>query len=70
MTEINSEPRQAEIASLGIRALAALLDILIIVVIWSAFGLAFGEAPDSGAGFKFVNPNADRTCGCGSSFSV
>lgn len=23
-----------------------------------------------GAGFKFVNPNAQRTCGCGSSFSV
>ena len=23
-----------------------------------------------GAGFKFVNPNATRTCGCGSSFSV
>ena len=23
-----------------------------------------------GAGFKFVNPNAARTCGCGSSFSV
>ena len=23
-----------------------------------------------GAGFKFSNPNADRTCGCGSSFSV
>lgn len=23
-----------------------------------------------GAGFKFINPNADRTCGCGSSFSV
>ena len=23
-----------------------------------------------GAGFKFTNPNADRTCGCGSSFSV
>lgn len=22
-----------------------------------------------GAGFKFVNPNARRTCGCGSSFS-
>lgn len=22
------------------------------------------------AGFKFVNPNAERTCGCGSSFSV
>lgn len=24
----------------------------------------------SGAGFKFLNPNASRTCGCGSSFSV
>ncbi len=23
-----------------------------------------------GAGLKFTNPNADRTCGCGSSFSV
>lgn len=23
-----------------------------------------------GAGFKFVNPNAARTCGCGTSFSV
>ncbi len=23
-----------------------------------------------GAGFKFVNPNANRTCGCGTSFSV
>jgi iron-sulfur cluster insertion protein len=23
-----------------------------------------------GAGFKFVNPNASRTCGCGSSFSA
>jgi len=24
----------------------------------------------SGGGFKFVNPNAARTCGCGSSFSA
>ena len=24
----------------------------------------------SGAGFKFVNPNAKRTCGCGESFSI
>ncbi len=23
-----------------------------------------------GAGFKFTNPKADRTCGCGTSFSV
>ena len=24
----------------------------------------------SGSGFKFVNPNARRTCGCGESFSM
>ena len=24
----------------------------------------------NGKGFEFVNPNASRTCGCGSSFSV
>lgn len=24
----------------------------------------------AGAGFKFTNPNAKRTCGCGESFSV
>jgi len=24
----------------------------------------------TGTGFNFVNPNAQRTCGCGSSFSV
>ncbi len=24
----------------------------------------------NGAGFKFINPNAKRTCGCGESFSV
>ena len=24
----------------------------------------------AGTGFKFVNPNATRSCGCGSSFSV
>lgn len=24
----------------------------------------------NGTGFKFVNPNAQRTCGCGSSFGV
>jgi iron-sulfur cluster assembly accessory protein len=23
-----------------------------------------------GAGFKFINPNASGTCGCGSSFAV
>ena len=24
----------------------------------------------AGSGFKFVNPNARRTCGCGESFSI
>ncbi len=24
----------------------------------------------NGSGFKFVNPNAKRTCGCGESFSI
>jgi iron-sulfur cluster assembly protein len=24
----------------------------------------------TGGGFKFVNPNADKTCGCGESFSA
>ena len=24
----------------------------------------------NGSGFKFTNPNARRTCGCGESFSV
>ena len=24
----------------------------------------------NGKGFVFVNPNADRTCGCGESFSI
>lgn len=24
----------------------------------------------SGSGFKFINPNSTKTCGCGSSFSV
>jgi uncharacterized RDD family membrane protein YckC len=52
MTEISSRPREATIATLGVRTFGAIADILIIVVIWSAFGLAFGEAPDSGFGFK------------------
>lgn len=53
MTEISSETREVRIATLGIRALAAIVDIIIIVAIWSAFGLAFGERPDSGIGFSF-----------------
>lgn len=28
------------------------------------------ESPIQGGAFKFINPNAKSTCGCGSSFSV
>lgn len=52
MTEISSEAREVKIASLGVRTFGAIVDILIIVVIWSAFGIAFGETPESGIGFK------------------
>lgn len=52
MTETNSAAREVQIASLGVRVFGAIVDILIIVVIWSAFGLAFGKAPASGVGFE------------------
>lgn len=52
MTEISSERREAQLASLGVRTFGAIVDILIVVVIWSAFGLVFGVVPDRGVGFK------------------
>lgn len=52
MTEISSEPRETPIATLGVRTFGAIVDILVIVVVWSAFGLAFGQAPETGVGFK------------------
>jgi uncharacterized RDD family membrane protein YckC len=52
MTEIGSETREVQLASLGVRTFGAIVDILIVVVIWSAFGLVFGGAPDRGVGFK------------------
>lgn len=53
MTVISNESREVQIASLGIRALAAIVDILIIIIVWSTFGLVLGDAPESGIGFKF-----------------
>mgnify|MGYP003329110902 CR=1 FL=1 len=46
------------------------LDLVVIFRLW-----LMGTEIDyidglSGKGFKFVNPNAKRTCGCGESFSV
>lgn len=52
MTEISGEPRQVEVATLGIRALAAIVDILIVVVLWSAYGLVLGKEPEFGYGFS------------------
>ena len=52
MTEINSEPREVPIATLGVRTFGAVADILIIVVIWSVYGVFFGEIPEAGFGFK------------------
>ena len=53
MTEISSEQRQVEVATLGIRALAAIVDILLIILFWSAFGLVLGKEPEYGYGFSF-----------------
>jgi iron-sulfur cluster assembly accessory protein len=47
-----------------------------VKVVTDAFSAGYLEGTEldfvetlQGAGFKFINPNARRTCGCGSSFS-
>jgi uncharacterized RDD family membrane protein YckC len=50
--EPGQEQREVPIATLGARTFGAIVDMLIVVTIWSAFGLAFGQAPDTGFGFK------------------
>ena len=47
-----------------------------VKVVTDAFSASYLEGTEldyveslQGAGFKFINPNARRTCGCGSSFS-
>lgn len=50
-------------------------DGVVVVVAPASAGVLDGLTLDyvdalSGAGFKFLNPNASRTCGCGSSFSA
>jgi uncharacterized RDD family membrane protein YckC len=52
MTGISSEPREVPIATLGVRTLGAILDILVIVVVWSIYGVYFGEPLESGFGFR------------------
>jgi iron-sulfur cluster insertion protein len=60
-----SRPDDVTLEQHGIRMLvdAASLQYLHGTIIDYVHGL-------HGAGFKFINPNADRTCGCGSSFSA
>ena len=56
-------------------------DILVVVdglkIVTDAFSASYLKGTEldyvetlQGAGFKFNNPNAKRTCGCGSSFSA
>jgi uncharacterized RDD family membrane protein YckC len=56
MTEISSEPREAsrevQVASLGMRALGAIGDFVILCVIAVPFGLVFGTPPEQGVDFS------------------
>jgi iron-sulfur cluster assembly accessory protein len=56
-------------------------DILVVVdgakIVTDAFSASYLKGTEldyvetlQGNGFKFINPNAKRTCGCGSSFSA
>ena len=56
-------------------------DVLVVVeglqIVTDAFSASYLKGTEldhvdtlQGAGFKFNNPNAKRTCGCGSSFSA
>ena len=56
-------------------------DVLVLVdglkLVTDAFSASYLKGTEldyveslQGAGFKFINPNAKRTCGCGSSFSA
>lgn len=52
MTE-TSNTREVQIAGLGIRALAAIGDFLLLFLIAGAAGMAFGMRPAEGFGFAF-----------------
>jgi uncharacterized RDD family membrane protein YckC len=56
MTEISSETRQqtqdVQIASLGMRALGAFGDFILLAVAGALFGVVFGMAPAEGIGFR------------------
>lgn len=44
--------RDMQIAPLGIRAIAAIVDLLILAVLWTIFGIFAGSPPVSGYGFN------------------
>lgn len=41
-----------QIAPLGIRAVAAIIDLLVLAVLWTLFGMFAGSPPASGYGFN------------------
>lgn len=41
-----------QIAPLGIRAVAAIIDLLVLAVLWTVFGIFAGNPPASGYGFN------------------
>ena len=52
MTGTNSAA-EAQIATLGMRALGAVGDFIILCIVFGIFGTAFGAAPEQGFGFSF-----------------
>jgi len=52
MTEISSESREVQVASLGMRALGAFGDFVILGLFSIAYGLAFGKSAEQGYGFS------------------
>jgi uncharacterized RDD family membrane protein YckC len=50
---VTSETREVQVASLGIRALAAIGDFLLLTLVFGVAGAAFGSAPEQGFGFSF-----------------
>lgn len=69
MTNANTA-REAHIAGLGIRALAAFGDFIILFVIATALGLLIGSAPSQGVGFNFEGPAAVFAFGVGFAYYI
>lgn len=58
MTETNSAKPEWHIAGLGIRALAAIGDFFLLMLIFGATGTALGMRPTEGLGFEFQGASA------------